>query len=90
MNKLKTWWKKGSYWQKGFYIGFIVTIISFFGHQIFPPLYILATPTIFLALLSFENGGFLGTIALFISPIIYPILGALIGFIIGKVKVKKK
>ena len=88
-NKIKNWWQGLKYWQKGFYIGLIFTIISFFGPELFPSLRILSVPYALSLYLAFGGGGgLLGTIFIFISPIFYILLGTLIGLIIGKIKKK--
>jgi len=109
MNKLKTWWKKRSYWQKGAWIGFVIVILFFVISNIIGEIqrfynyevdlniakYIVALTVGLPALFSdwvfrlFVKYPEDYLLIMFVAPLfLYVGLGALIGFIIGKVKGK--
>ena len=94
MKKVKRFWKKLKYWQKGGIIGLLVGLIPYLAFDIFPFLAVLAIlPMIVISLLVGPQSDPLAiegiaAYALIISPIFYLILGFIIGLIIGKLKKK--
>ena len=103
MRKIKEFWNKLKYWQKGGIIGLLVGLIPYlafylFNVDMFPFLAIpLAIPVILpMIVISLLVGSQsdplaiegIAAYALIISPIFYLILGFIIGLIIGKLKKK--
>ncbi len=105
MVSLLDWWKKRKYWYTGFIIGFLLSIVIYFGIGFIRNSIVDYEEREFLQTIAFmiafyipcsipglASGGhppacvFLG----FLMPFVYGIIGAILGFIIWKVKNKSR
>ena len=95
MTKLKTWWKKLKYVGFGAVLGFVFTFLLIFiigplmpGAITNPISSFILIPTAITLLLFEISGSGDNPIGLLLAPFVNMVIGALIGFIIWKVKGK--
>jgi hypothetical protein len=97
VKKIKNWWKTLKYWQRGFIIGFLSSIISisffinaefYYGFmEIFST--VIMFPLCFIEILFIPEGTGhppLCVLSILLTPFIYGLIGALIGILIDKIK----